>query len=260
MTCHSRRTVAGVLPVAATLLLLIPAQTAHVSAQQFPVPTAEAIVARHVEAIGGADAFRAVQSVHARGRLEIPAQGIVAAFELFTARPSRMLYRVNVPGVGVIENGYDGQLGWSVSPISGPELLSGRQLEEAAEDAWFDGPLHEPERIREMRTLGEATFDGRPAYRIRVVFHSGREQLEYFDMDTGLQIGSEAARATPQGVVPTVNVLRDYRQFGNLLQATTFVQRAMGFEQVVTLTSCEYDTVADSTFALPAEIMALLPR
>lgn len=224
------------------------------------LPPAAAIIARHVDAIGGVEAYKAVQSVHARGRLEIPAQGIVAAFELMTARPARMFYRVTVPGVGRIENGYDGKTGWTVSPISGPEVLTDRQLEEAAEDAWFDGPLHESDRIREITTVARTRFDDRDAYRLRVVFHTGREQFEYFDVESGLQIGTEASRATPQGIVPTVNILRDYQKFGDLLQATTFIQRALGFEQVVTLTSCEYDQVPASAFEPPPAVTALLPK
>ncbi len=223
-------------------------------------PPAESIVARHIEAIGGVEAYKAVKSIHARGRLEIPAQGIVAAFELFTARPAQMLYVVTVPGIGRIENGYDGQVGWSINPIAGPELLTGRQLGEVAEDAWFDSPLHETARVSDLTTLDQTVFDGRPAWRVRVVFRTGREQIEFFDVETGLLIGSEASRATPQGIVPTVNVLRNYQKFGGILQATTFVQRAMGFEQVVTLTSCEYDQVPASTFDLPPAIAALLPK
>jgi hypothetical protein len=191
----------------------------------------------------------------------MPAQGIVAAFELFTARPARMLYRVTVPGVGRIEHGYDGSVGWSVNPISGPELLAGRQFVEAAEDAWFDSPLRQGDRVAELTTLGLEEFDGRLAYRVRVLFRTGLEQMEFFDAETGLQIGSEARRATAQGIVPTVNVLRNYQSFGPLMQPTTFVQRSMGFEQVVTLTSCEYDRVPDDTFDLPPAISALLvPR
>lgn len=235
--------------------------TSHGQAQApAPLPAAETVVARYIDAIGGADALRAVQSIQAHGTFSVPAQGIVAAFELYTARPARMLYRVTVPGVGRIENGYDGQLGWVLSPISGPELLAGRQLEELAEEAWFDAPLHEAGRVRSMETLEETVFDARRVYKIRVTFRSGREQIEYFDVATGLQVGSETTRTTAQGAIPTVNVLRDYRRFGDLLQATTFVQRAMGFEQIVTLNSCEYDQVPDSAFALPPEVMALLPR
>lgn len=245
----------------AALVLVVPFVliAAHPAAgPQEGLPEARDVVARHIEAIGGAEAYRAVQSIHARGRLEIPAQGIVAAFELLTARPARMLYRVTLPGIGRIENAYDGRVGWSLNPISGPEVLSGRQLVEAAEDAWFDAPLHEPARISELRTVDRTTFDGQSAYKIRVVFHTGHEQFEYFDVDTGLQIGSEASRATPQGIVPTTNIMRDYKQFGPLRHATTFVQRALGFEQVVTLTSCEYDSVPASAFEPPPAVAALL--
>lgn len=258
---HHRRCASFGSILAAIVAAVVTGPTSAAAGQQPAVlPRAEVIVARHLEAIGGVEAFKAVQSVHARGRLEIPAQGIVAAFELFTARPSRMLYRVNVPGVGRIENGYDGQVGWSDNPISGPEVFAGRQLVEAAEDAWFDGPLREPSRVRRMTTVEQTLFDGRQAYRVRVEFLSGREQFDLFDTETGLQLGSEASRATPQGIVPTVNVLRNYQRFGAVLQPTTFVQRAMGFEQVVTLTSCEYDQVPDATFVLPPSVAALIPR
>jgi hypothetical protein len=144
--------------------------------------------------------------------------------------------------------------------VSGPELLSGRQLSETADEAWFDGLLRPPSRVRELTTIARAEFDSRPAFKVKVVFASGNEQYDYFDVETGFQIGTEAERATPQGVVPTVNILRDYRKFGRLMHATTFVQRALGFEQVVTVTSCEYDVVPDSAFEPPPEVKALIAR
>jgi hypothetical protein len=235
------------------------AAAARPAAAQDGLPVAREVVARYVKAIGGEAAYAAITSMRARGRFEIAAQKIVGDIELLSARPAKLLYRVTVPGLGRIENGYDGTIGWSVSPISGPELLTGRQLAETAEDARFDGALHASGRVREMTTLGRVDFDGRPAFKLRVVMASGVEQTEYFDVETGLQIGSESARATPQGVVQTVNILRNYRKFGPLMQATTFVQRALGFEQVLTLTSYEYDVVPDAAFEPPAEVKALIP-
>jgi hypothetical protein len=124
----------------------------------------------------------------------------------------------------------------------------------------FDGTLHAPGHVRELTTLARVEFDGRPAFKVKVVFVSGNEQTEYFDAENGLQIGSESARATPQGVVQTVNILRNYRKFGALAQATTFIQRALGFEQTLTLTSYEYDVVPETAFDPPAEVKALIPR
>jgi hypothetical protein len=236
------------------------AGSARPLASQEALPSGRDLVRRHVTAVGGETAFAAVSSMRIRGRLEIPAQKIVGELEVLSARPAKVLYRVSVPGIGRIENGFDGLVGWSVSPVAGPELLAGRQLSEAADDAWFDAPLHAPSHVRELTTVARTEFDGRPAYKVRVVFASGNEQMEYFDVETGLQVGSEAARATPQGVVQTVNILRDYRRFGALLQAATFVQRALGFEQIVTVTSCEYNVVPGSAFELPAEVRALKAR
>ncbi len=209
-------------------------------------------------AIGGAAAFKAIQSIRAGGRLEIAEQHIGGDVELLSARPAKLSYRVTIPGIGQIANGYDGRTGWALSLLTGPEVFSGRQLSEAADDAWFDAPLHLPDHVRQMTTLARADFDGRTAYKIRVAFTPGNEQTEYFDTETGFQTGEESERATPQGIVPTVNILRNYRKFGALQQPTTLVQRALGFEQVITIATCEYNTVPDTAFALPAEVKALV--
>lgn len=245
--------------VAGALLAVWPLSFGSEARQQ-QLPSGREIVERHVKAIGGAAAFTSLSSMRIRGRLEIPAQNISGDLEVLTARPARVVYRLTVPAIGRIENGFDGTVGWSINPLAGPEILTGRQLSEAADEALFDGPLHPPSHVRELQTLERTEFDGKDAYKVRVVFASGNEQIEYFDVTNGLLIGTEAARATAQGVVQTVNILRDYRRFGPLLHASTYIQRALGFEQVVTVSSCEYNTVPSSAFELPAAVRALAGR
>jgi hypothetical protein len=244
--------------LAACFLLACTAAARVTMAAQSSLPAGRDVVARHIAAIGGEAAFRAVKSMHARGRLEFPSQNIAGTLEVFSARPAKLLYRVDIAGIGRIENGYDGKAGWSLSPIAGPELLTGRQLTEAADDAWFEGALHDAAHVREVTTLARVQFDGHDAYRVKVVFTSGNEQIEFFDTATGLQIGAEATRTTPQGAIATTNVLRNYQKFGALMQPTTVVQRALGLEQIITITSCEYDTVPDAAFEPPAEVRALM--
>ncbi|HVW06791.1 MAG TPA: hypothetical protein VHB78_17435 [Vicinamibacterales bacterium] len=266
MTRHFR--LGGIVAMLAGVLCMAAAQpwaraqneAGAVQASADALPAARDVIARHVAAIGGTAAFKAVRSIHAKGRLEIPAQGIGGDFELFAARPAQLLYRAIVPGIGTIESGYNGTIGWALSPISGPELLTGRQLSETAEDAWFDGPLHEADHVRAAETIGKVEFDGHQAYKLRVTLASGQDEIEYFDVESGFQLGSDASRATPQGIVPTTNITRNYRKFGPLMQATTFIQRALGLEQVVTIASCEYDTVTSATFDPPADVRALVAR
>ena len=73
---------------------------------------------------------------------------------------------------------------------------------------------------------------------------SGVEQIEYFDVETGLQIGWEGQRETPMGVLPTTAMLRDYKKFGALMQPTTLVQSRWASSRCFAITSCEYNVVA----------------
>jgi hypothetical protein len=237
-------------------LWLVVSQTAIVG--QEPLPSGREVIARHIKAIGGEDAFKGIKSIRVRGRFEMAAQGIGGDFELLSARPDKMLMRVEIASVGHVETGYDGKTGWSIDPLSGPALLSGRQLTEIADDAWFDSALHASDHVQEVVTVDREDFAQRPAYKVRVVFKSGQEQFEYFDVEAGWQIGTEGTRETPMGVVPTVSTLRDYKKFGALMQPTTLVQRAMGIEQTLHVTSCEYGVVNADAFDMPAPIKALI--
>ena len=181
----------------------------------------------------------------------MPAQGVTGPFEAMSARPAKMLMRVDVPAVGHVESGYDGKVGWEIDPAAGPSVATGRKLSELADDAFFDSSLHGATFVKSATLVGQEMFDKRPAYQVQVTFVSGNEQTEYYDVETGLMLGSEAQRETPLGVVPTISILRDYKKFGALMQATSLVSRTMGIEQIVRLTSIEYNTVPANAFDLP---------
>jgi hypothetical protein len=93
---------------------------------------------------------------------------------------------------------------------------------------------------------------------VQIVFVSGSEEFQFFDVETGLRAGTESRRQTALGVVPTSSYWREYKQFGPLLQPTVIVQRPLGIEQVVRLATFEYDVVPANAFDPPAEVKALI--
>jgi hypothetical protein len=251
-----RTVLVGSVPV--VLALLVFGHSPVLSARQEQLPTGREVVDRHIEAVGGRAAFDAIQSIRATGSLEIASAGITGTVEVLASRPAKVRVNSEVPGVGQIMRGYDGTVGWSMDPIAGPALIVERELRELIDDAQFDGPLHPERLISEMTTVERTEFDGRTAYKVQVIFLSGTEQFEYFDVETGFLLGQEGTRAMPMGNVPRVAFMRDYLKFGDLLQPTSLVQQVMGLEQVVRLTNYEYNTVTDDAFALPAEVQALI--
>jgi hypothetical protein len=238
--------------------LFVVTQAAGLARQAPPLPAGRDLVARHVAAIGGAAAYKAVKSIHATGTFELTAQGISGVINMWSARPAKMLVRTNIPQIGLAETAYDGKVGWELDPLAGPSLSTGRRLLESADDAWFDAALLEPGYVKDVTTMARTEFDHRPAYQVKVVLQSGSEQMAYFDVDTGLELGVEATRDTAMGVLPTTSFTRDYKKFGALLHPTTHVLHLLGFEQVVRFTTIEHDTVPANTFDVPPQVKALI--
>ena len=223
------------------------------------LPSARSIIDRHIEAVGGRKALTAHTSHRVRGTMSIPANGISGSLEIVAARPNKMRTRVSIPGVGDVEEAFDGTRGWSVSPMTGPMLTTGTELEERKFDAEYDGDLREDSRYEYLKTVEKTTFDGRPAYKIAAKRKGGTsEDIEYYDVETGLKAGGEATRNTPMGAVNVTSTQTDYKKFGDVLIPTVLKQKMMGIEQVLTLTSVEFDVVDPSAFEMPAAIKALI--
>jgi outer membrane lipoprotein-sorting protein len=225
---------------------------------QSPLPTGKEVIADHLEAIGGAAAWKAIKSMRATGTFSLPAQKMSGTLDLMTARPARMRLRVTLDGVGKIESGYDGKVGWTIDPISGPSVLSGRELTEMADDSTFDALLYGPEFVKEFLPIARENFGPTPAIKVKVVLRSGTEQFEYFDAASGVVLGFEGTRATPMGNVPTTEILSNYKLFGKVKLPTTIRQRALGFETEISIADVEFDTVPADAFDLPPVNKALI--
>ena len=225
---------------------------------QAPLPTGKDIIARHLEAIGGEAAWKALKSMRATGTFSLPAQAMSGTLDLMSARPALMRLRVTLEGIGKIESGFSGKVGWTIDPISGPAVLSGRELTEMADDSSFDAVLYGPEFIKEFVPVAREEFGRTPAIKVKVTLQSGTEQFEYFDAVTGLLLGFEGSRATPMGNVPTTEILANYKPFGKVKLPTTIRQRALGFETEISIAAVEFDTVPADAFDLPPVIKALI--
>ena len=242
--------------VLASATVLAFGQTAGLRARQ--APTGKEIIARHVAAMGGEAAFKALKTIHAVGTFAMPAQGINGNVEFFMARPNKQLMKTSLPSIGNIDSGFDGKVGWSIDGVTGPTVFTGKQLLETQDDAWFDGPLHGPEHVKSVEVIGNETFDQRPAVKVKVTLASGNEQIEYFDTETGLQIGYDARRETAMGALPMTGYLRNYQKFRGVMFPMTMVQKGLGIEQIIEFKQVTFDDVPPETFDLPPAIKALI--
>jgi hypothetical protein len=231
------------------------------AAQEAPpaaLPEALSVLERHEKAIGGREAVRRLSSVYAKGTMSMPSVGLSGPIELFTARPNKMVMKITLPGVGDVAQGYDGKHGWNVDPMTGPMLIDGKQLEERRFDSEFPSERKFQERYSSMKTIERTEFDGRQCYKLQLVRKTGGEDIEFYDVATGLKAGSILTRESHMGAMTATMVETDYRKFGDLLQATTIRNQVGPIQQLITITTIEYDAVPASAFEMPASIKALI--
>jgi hypothetical protein len=225
------------------------------------LPSAEEILAKYREAIGGEAAIRRHTSRRITGKFELPANGMGGPIEVLAAAPNKTRMRIELAGLGIVERGFDGEIGWAIDPAIGPRVLQGRELDEIAHSADYYYDLRSPDSGLTMTVVERAPFEGRDCYAVRVVRPSGFEVLEYYDAQTGLAAGYQMSSTSPMGTVPSVvTVVGDYRKFGPLLIPTSMQQRAMGMDTTLRIEAVEYDTVPADSFTPPAEIKALGER
>jgi hypothetical protein len=246
------------LPLAVFFALApLAARTPNTQATE-SLPAARTIVDRHIKEVGGREAILAQTTTYATGTVSLPAAGLTGKLEAFHAKPNKFLQRMTLPGIGEIEEGFDGTVGWSISPLTGPTLLDGKQLEQRKFDADFFHELKANDRYESMTTLEKTTFEGRPAYKIRLLKKGGEEDFEFYDAETGLKAGTISTRDSPMGPMESTLAWTDYKKFGGLLQPATTKVSVMNTQMILAITTVEYGKVDPSVFTLPPAIKALI--
>jgi hypothetical protein len=236
----------------------LPAPAKAASSASEPLPSARKVIDRHVEAIGGRAALLGYTSTHATGTVSVPSAGLTGSFEVFAAKPDKNLTRITLGGIGDVQEGFDGRNGWSLSAITGPTLMQGKELEQKKFDADYYGDLHPDDRYESMTTVEKTPFEGRPCYKVRLVRKGGGEDFMFYDVETGLKAGGITTRDTQMGAITQTTIESGYRRFGKLMQPTMIKSALMGVQQVITIASVEYDKVDPAVFEPPAPIKALL--
>jgi hypothetical protein len=246
------------LPLAVALAIVPLAAGTPSSQASAELPAARTIIDRHIKEVGGREAILAQASTSATGTVSLPAAGLTGSLQAFHAKPNKFLQRMTLPGIGDIEEGFDGTVGWSISPLTGPMLLEGKQLEQRKFEADFYDDLKENGRYESMTTIEKTTFSGRPVYKIRLLKKGGDEDFEFYDTETRLKIGAISTHDSPMGPMQGTTAWSDYKRFGMLLQPMTAKVSVMNTEMVMVITGVEYGKVDPSMFALPMKIRALL--
>ena len=151
--------------------------------------TADALIAKNIEARGGIDAMRAVKSLKFEGKMLVNQGQIEFAFSQTKRQPGEVRTDLTLQGMTLVQ-AYDGKEGWKISPFSGrkdPEKMSTDEAKSLVEDAEIEGPLVDwKAKGSTVEYLGPEDVDGTLAHKLKVVKKKRTEQGAKVEVETDL--------------------------------------------------------------------------
>jgi hypothetical protein len=229
-------------------------------------PTVQQLVARNIEAKGGAAALRDLQSVRLMGKMLVQEGQIQLSYMQVKKRPDEVRSEASLQGMTQIE-AYDGKEGWKISPFFGrkdPERMSADDVKALVEDAEIDGPLVDWQaKGNTIEYLGTEDVDGTPAHKVKVTRKNGDVSFVYLDPDHFLEIRVLTQR-TRHGAYEEVETdLGDYEKAGGVFVPTSieFGRKGGPDKQRIIIDKVEANVPVDDTiFHFPGQITLPQPQ
>jgi hypothetical protein len=220
-------------------------------------PSADQIIARYVQRVGGMDKIQAVNTLRRTGKLT-QTNGGEAIVVSENKRPNKVRQDFTLQGMTAI-SAYDGTTGWRISPFQGkkdPEAMSEDDVKGMIEASDLDDPLiNYQQKGNTVVVLGKDDVEGTETYKLLLTLKDGTECTYYLDTDSGVPIKIETKRIIRGAPQETEEFLGDYKEVDGWYLPFSIESGAKGSSQHAKIT---YDRIEanvpidDQRFAMPA--------
>jgi hypothetical protein len=228
-------------------------QTGAKAEQGSPTPDVDAILDRYIKALGGKEAIDNVTSQVSTGTFEAPDAGLSGPAEQYSKAPNKFFQKLTISGMGVIQQGYDGKVGWSQDPVTGLRDLEGAELAQTLRLSDIHRDIKLKQLYQTLKAAGKEKVGDRDTYVIEAVPPDGKPEKLYFDVSSGLLVRQDLVTISPQGEVPAQIYFEDYRDAGGIKTPFNVKQVAGSITFITKLTEVKLNVpVDDSKFAKPA--------
>jgi outer membrane lipoprotein-sorting protein len=236
---HSNR---GAVALALPFLFLT------LAAEDQPAPNVDDIIARSIEARGGMEKIKGLQSLRMSGKALLNDQ-VQAAVRIFSKRPNLTRFEMDVNGATLVQ-AFDGRSAWALNPFvtgAGPQAAPETQSRELREHTDMDGLLVDYKaKGRTVELNGTEDVAGSPAWKLKVTVKDGGVDYVYLDTKSFLMV-----KSTSTHIAVTI-LFGDYRAVDGLVMPFRIEQSAAPGTVKMTLDKIETNVpLDDAQFRMP---------
>lgn len=176
-------TLARIVP-ALLLAALVALPTSTARAQGESLPDAASLFEAHITAIGGRANLEKQHSRVMHAIYRVLGNNDTQMLTVYAQAPNHLRAELEAPALGTTVRATDGTTVWGTNISGSPFEITGRERDETLDSAAFQGEAGYKTQYASIKTVGQATIENRPAYRVDFVTTSGLEGAVYFDTET----------------------------------------------------------------------------
>lgn len=233
------------------ILLVIPA------AAQDTQLTLDQIVDKHIQAIGGIDKLKAIQSVTISGKAVLMGGQLEAPITMRVKRPGSMRMEFTVQDKSYIQ-AFDGTTAWTINPFMGspdPQKSNDEDTALAHDDAdAIEGSLVDYKaKGHTVELVGKEDVEGTSAYKLKVTKKSGNVEYDYLDAATFLEIRSSGKRKQAGQELEFQSTPSNYKAVNGVMMPYSLSQKVNGSPMMeLAIEKIEANTpIDDAIFQMP---------
>lgn len=214
--------------------------------------TAKDVLAKMIEAQGGAKALAAVKDTTLSATVELVSMGMNGTLTMYQKEPNMMRIDIEIMGM-VITQAYDGNIAWMVNPQTGAtEQMPDAALQSMKRQAMGNDALLNPEKYGIKYTFkGKEKIDTKDCLVLVQTTSDGHETTMYLDPATYLTYKAKGKELDSQTntEVMTESAFGDYRKEGDVMIAHSMTTFRDGQEFMkMTITKVAFNSNLEDTF------------
>jgi len=239
-------------------LLAAGALAAWPATAQEALPSAEEILRKHVEARGGLDKLKALQSLKLTGKMTMGGGQMEAPVTIQVKRPGRMRMEMSVQGMSFVQ-AYDGSTAWGINSFQGvtePQVSDEEATKTAREQADIEGPLvNYNDKGHLVELIGKEDVEGSSAYKIKVTRKNGWVDYHFLDEQSFLAVKTTTRRKQLGQELDAESFLSNYKPVQGILMPHLINQKVAGRGTMqMTMEKIEVNLpIDDAIFKMPAK-------
>lgn len=211
--------------------------------------TADEIIGKYVQAIGGKERLSKISTVYTEGSLEV--MGMQGSVKSYTLNGKGTRQDIDINGT-IIVSCYGEKEGWSINPMAGSG--SAETMPQAQYDGGKDGKdvggmfVDFTAKGYKAELLGNETIAGANTFKIRITSPENISTLHYFDATTFFLVRTIQQTEMQGQMTESIITYSDYKGTENYLMPYKMEMDMAGgqFVMVITFSKLEIDKPIDA--------------